>query len=116
MAGRAASPSSAGPNESTLRLIAMPHAVYVAPFLLCPWPGCGFRIEIIDFQLVNLGDPALYAQLLRGWWQGGGLVGRCPGCQQYVLFDMNGKRSVADPAAAGLTVLPDDWHQTAYIA
>ncbi len=94
---------------------AMPHIVYHAPYLLCPWPGCGFQIGGIDFQLENLNDPGRYSQYLAAWWQGPGLVGRCPGCQQYVLFGMNGKQAVPDPAAAGLTVLPDDWYQKAYI-
>jgi len=54
-------------------------------------------------------------QLLAAWWQGPGLAGRCPGCGRYVLFGMTGKQSVQDPAASGLTVLPDDWYQHAYV-
>jgi hypothetical protein len=92
---------------------AIPHVVYHDPFLLCPWPGCGYRIAGIDFQLENLNDPAYYTQLLTAWWQGAGLVGRCPGCGQYVLFSMTDKQAVADPVATGLTVLPDDWQQNA---
>jgi hypothetical protein len=94
---------------------AMPHGVYQEPFLLCPWPGCGFRISAIDFQIEKTGDPALYKNVMSGWWQGPGVVGRCPGCGKHVLFSMNDKKTVNDPAGAGLTVLPDDWHQTAYI-
>jgi hypothetical protein len=40
-------PSSGG--KETLWLTAMPHVVYVEPFLVCPWAGCDFRIEMIDF-------------------------------------------------------------------
>ena len=94
---------------------AMPHIVYRGAHLLCPWSGCGYRIAGIDFQLEHLNDPALYSRLLAAWWQGQGLAGRCPGCRQYVLFGMSDKQAVADPAAAGLTVLLDDWHQHAYL-
>jgi hypothetical protein len=94
---------------------ALPHGVYQEPYLLCPWAGCGFRISAIDFQIENTGDPALYKNVLAGWWQGPGVVGRCPGCGKHVLFSMTEKKTVSDPCAAGLTVLPDNWHQTAYI-
>ena len=63
----------------------------------------------------NLNDPAGYTQFLTAWWQGAGLVGRCPGCGHYVLFSMTDKQAIPDPVAAGLTVLPDDWHQNAYV-
>ncbi len=93
---------------------AMPHIVYHSPWDICPWPGCGFKIGGIDFQL-ETGDSANYTNQLAAWWQGAGLVGRCPGCNQYVLFTFNDKRCVADPKDGGLVVLPDDWHQRAYI-
>ena len=93
---------------------AMPHIVYHPPWDVCPWPGCGFKIAGIDFQL-ETGDAASYSSQLAAWWQGAGLVGRCPGCDQYVLFGFNDKRSVADPKVAGLVVLPDDWYQKAYV-
>jgi hypothetical protein len=45
-----------------------------------------------------------------------GIVGRCPGCGQYVLFTQTDKQQVGDdPLASGLAVLPDDWYQNAYI-
>jgi hypothetical protein len=94
---------------------AMPHIIYHGPWVLCPWPGCGFRLTGIDFQ-VEMGDPAMHAAYLTAWWQGPGLVGRCPGCQNYVLFGMSDKKCVADPQAPGLTVLPDDWFQRAYVS
>jgi hypothetical protein len=94
---------------------AMPHVVYHGPWVLCPWPGCGFRLAGIDFQLES-GDTASYTAGLAAWWQGPGLVGRCPGCQKYVLFSMSGKQCVEDPAAAGLVVLPDDWFERAYVS
>ena len=93
----------------------MPHGVYQDPFLLCPWTGCGFRIAAVDFQLEKYADPALYAGAVTAWWQGPGIAGRCPGCGKHVLFSMTKKQPVNDPVAAALTVLPDDWHQKAYI-
>jgi hypothetical protein len=93
---------------------AMPHIIYHSPWDLCPWPGCGFKIAGIDFQLENA-DAASYSKQLAAWWQGAGLVGRCPGCRQYVLFGFNDKRCVSDPQTAGLVVLPDGWFQKAYI-
>ncbi len=93
---------------------AMPHIIYHPPWDLCPWPGCGFKIAAIDFQL-ETGDAANYASQLAAWWLGAGLVGRCPGCNHHVLFGFNDKRCVTDPKAGGLVVLPDDWYQRAYV-
>ena len=94
---------------------AIPHGVYQDPYIVCPWPGCGYRIVAVDFQVEKMNDPNLYAQVIPAWWQGPGIVARCPGCGQYVLFKMTEKEAVPDPGMAGLTVLPDDWHQHAYI-
>jgi hypothetical protein len=95
----------------------MPHVVYLAASLFCPWPGCGYRIELIDFQLEKMNDPALYARVMAAWGTHPdfGLVARCPGCQRHVLFGVTGKQPIADPASTSFPVLPDDWHQTAYL-
>jgi hypothetical protein len=94
----------------------MPHAVYRGDFILCPWPGCGLRMELIDFQL-ELGDPVFYALVVGNWGTQNdyGLVGRCPGCGQFVRYGLVGKTVVDDPAKTGLPILPDDWHRNAYI-
>lgn len=83
----------------------MPHVVYYAPFLLCPWPACGFRIEMIDFQLEKMATPDLYARVVAAWGRqpGYGVVGRCPGCGQYVWF---GKRTASKPC---WTLQPPTW-------
>jgi hypothetical protein len=94
---------------------AMPHGIYQDPFIVCPWPGCGFRIAAVDFQVEQNRDPHLYSRVISAWWQGPGIVGRCPGCRSFVLFSMDRKEQVVDPADGSLTVLPDDWHQQAYI-
>lgn len=91
---------------------AMPHVVYHAPHDMCPWPGCGCRIAGIDFQLDKMTDLPLRQKLHASWWQGPGLVGRCPGCRNYVLFGLSDKQMIPDVATA--VVMPDDWFQSAY--
>jgi len=95
----------------------MPHVSFVAAFLLCPWPGCGFKIGLIDFRLEDRQDPPYYKRILAAWYLQPefGLVARCPGCRQYVWFGKDGKRTVSDPPSADLEVLPDDWHTIATI-
>ena len=92
---------------------AMPHGVYQDPFIICPWADCDFRIAAVDFQLEKIGDRELHDRLLKAWWQGDGMVGKCPSCLQHVCFSMNEKRTVDD--ADDDEQLPDDWHQIAYI-
>jgi hypothetical protein len=94
---------------------AMPHGVYEDPYIVCPWGGCGYRIAAVDFHIEKMGDPELYGKVISAWWQGPGIVGRCPGCGRYVLFSMSTKQPVDDPSVFGFTVLPADWHQYAYI-
>jgi hypothetical protein len=96
----------------------MPHVVYLAGAILCPWLGCGYRIELVDFQLELAGDTAFYAKVLAEWGQRSdfGLVGRCPGCGHFVLFGLKEKKPIDDPSSSGLPVLPDNWHLSAYIA
>jgi hypothetical protein len=93
----------------------MPHIIYQGAYRYCPWPGCNCEIAGIDFQLEKLNDPAVYARLLAAWWQGPGLVGRCPKCGQHVLFGIQDKKAVRDPATLPDALLPDDWFQNAYI-
>ena len=96
----------------------MPHVVYFDLLLLCPWPGCECRIEMIDFRLEATGDAAFYSRVMGDWGRrpGYGLIARCPGCQQYVLFGIDDKLAAHDPAATNLPLLPDDWYLNAYIA
>jgi len=95
----------------------MPHVVYLAASLFCPWAGCGYRIELIDFRIELMSDPTLYAQVMAAWGvrPDFGLIARCPGCQRFVLYGTAGKQPIDDPASSGFPVLPDDWHQTAYV-
>lgn len=89
--------------------------VYKAPNLPCPWPACDARIAGINFQLKKIADPELGERLLTAWWQGPGLIGRCPRCKRYVLYALDGKRAVPDPHSMASAVLPDDWHTTAHL-
>jgi hypothetical protein len=91
------------------------HVVYHEEHFDCPWAGCDFRIAGINFRLELQGDSAARAQWLAAWWNGPGLVARCPGCGRHVLFGLDGKRAVSDPAPWGTAVLPDDWHHKAHV-
>jgi hypothetical protein len=91
------------------------HVVYQGLNQRCPWPDCDLRIAGIGFQLEKMGDSALLNELLAAWWQGPGLVGRCPSCRRDVLFSLGNKQAVTDPVRLGYTVLPKDWHQKAYV-
>ncbi len=102
-------------NQLGFERQAIPHGVYQDPFIVCPWLGCGYRISAIDFQIERAADAALYSRLIQAWWQGPGIVGRCPGCGNHVLFSMTQKQAVTDSNATGMTLLPHDWHQHAYI-
>src|SRR6266849_101871 len=81
--------------------------VYQDPYIACPWPGCGLRINAIQFHLEKWPDRE--KSLLESWWQGPGLAGRCPRCERYVLFGLTSKAAVSEPAALGSALLPDDW-------
>lgn len=104
-------PNVSPEQRSELKLV--PQVVYHDAHVVCPWPGCRFRIAGIRFNVEAMGDPSFNARATAAWWQGPGLVGRCPRCGQHVLYAMSDKQRVADPA--GLTVLPDDWHQHAFL-
>ena len=82
----------------------------------CPWPGCETRIGGVRFNLEGQGDPDLRERWLTAWWQGPGLVGRCPGCGQYVLYGYEVKQAVADPGAYASALLPEDWADKAHLA
>lgn len=96
----------------------MPHAVYFDPFLLCPWDGCDFRIEMIDFRIEKRNDPVVYARIVGSWQldESYGVMARCPGCSRFVWFGKKLKATAAEPLPAAAEVLPDDWHTIAFIA
>jgi hypothetical protein len=95
----------------------MPHVSYLLAFTGCPWPGCGFRIQFVDFKVELLGDQSLYKKVMFSWgWQPEfGVIARCPGCRNHVWFGVREKRCVTDPTGSEFPVLPDDWHVTADI-
>ena len=72
---------------------------------------------MVDFQLELAGDQAFYARVMADWGQRAdfGLVGRCPGCKQLVLFGLNEKKKIDYADSLGFPILPDDWHVHAYI-
>jgi len=81
----------------------------------CPWPGCAARIAGINFQLKKMEDTELCERLLAAWWQGPGLVGRCPDCKRHVLYGLGGKTAVSDPQSFPSALLPEDWHAKAHL-
>jgi hypothetical protein len=93
-----------------------PMVVYHPPDQPCPWPGCGYRISGIAFQLERMVSPEQMDSYLASWWLGPGLVGRCPHCRQLVLFDVLHKEAVSEDANLHVPRLPDDWHERAHVS
>lgn len=90
--------------------------VYLPPHQECPWAGCGTRIAGVRFDLDRMGNETQQEQWMASWWQGPGLVGRCPGCGHYVLFGYEVKQAVSDLSAYQHAVLPDDWNEKAALS
>jgi hypothetical protein len=91
------------------------HVVYHEKDQPCPWSECTLRIAGIDFQIHKVADSQLCERLMAAWWKGPGLLGRCPGCAKYVLFKLTRKETVFDIGPLASALLPDDWHQRAYL-
>ena len=89
--------------------------VYSGSAASCPWPGCDLRIAGIRFELETMGNSEQASRWLAAWWNGPGLVGRCPACTRHVLFEVTGKKAVTDLARLDFALLPEDWHLNAYI-
>jgi hypothetical protein len=89
-------------------------AVYAPDKAQCPWPACEMVIAGIRFDLEKMGNSSRVAGWLDSWWNGPGLVGRCPRCAHYVLFEVTGKQKVSDPRELGGAVLPEDWSRWAH--
>jgi hypothetical protein len=102
-------------REGGLRRMATPHVHYHDP--LCPHPGCGHKMEWIDFQLELYGDPeGLYKTLVRAWWDGTGFAGRCPNCGGWIHFTSLRMQPLTEEQASQLPRLPEDWHTVAQFA
>jgi hypothetical protein len=99
-------------REGGLRQMALPHVHYHDP--ACPHPGCGHKMEWIDFQPEHYGDPDnVYKPLVRAWWEGTGFAGRCPNCNGWIRFTTLRMDPLSDDEASRLPRLPDDWHKVA---
>ena len=99
-------------REGGLRQMASPHIHYHDP--ACPQPGCGHKMEWIDFQLELYGDPDnVYKPLVRAWWEGTGFAGRCPNCNGWIRFTTLRMEPLSDDDVSRLPRLPDDWHKVA---
>jgi len=98
-----------------LRAMASPHVHYHDP--LCPHPGCGHRMEWIDFRLEKPGDKArIDDPLVRSFWSGAGFAGRCPSCGGWVRFTTLAMEAIGDAEAGRVPRLPDDWQAVAQFA
>src|SRR4051794_8234305 len=86
----------------------------VHPDAVCPLPGCGQRLQAIDFRLEDHGR-AVHDPLVRAWWNDTGFVGRCPRCGGWIHFTIRGKRAVTADEAARHLQLPDHWYSVATI-
>lgn len=83
----------------------------------CPHPGCGNRLEWIDFKLELHGDPeGIYKPLVRAWWTGTGFVGRCPRCDGWIRFTTLRMDAVNESEASQSPRLPENWSTLAQIA
>src|SRR5512135_2449043 len=102
-------------REGGLRAMATPHVHYDDP--ACPHPGCGHRMEWIDFKLELHGDvESVSKPLVRSWWEGTGFVGRCPACQGRVRFTTLGMSRCGDEDAGQFPHLPENWASVAQFA
>ena len=107
-------------REGGLRQMASPHVHYHSP--LCPHPGCGHKMEWLDFQLELHGNrDGIYESVraptvrerVRAWWEGTGFVGRCPNCHQWIRFTTLGMEALAADQALAYPQLPENWHTVA---
>ncbi len=99
-------------REGGLRQMASPHVHYHSP--LCPHPGCGHKMEWIDFQLELHGNrDGIYVPLVRAWWEGTGFVGRCPNCHQWIRFTTLGMEALEADQALACPQLPENWDTVA---
>jgi hypothetical protein len=102
-------------REGGLRAMATFHVHDDDP--ACPHPGCGHRMEWIDFKLELHGDvESVSKPLIRSWWEGTGFVGRCPACQGWVRFTTLGMSRCGDEDAGQFPHLPENWASVAQLA
>ncbi len=102
-------------REGGLRTMDSPHVHYDDP--ACPHPGCGHRMEWIDFKLELHGDPeGIYRPLARAWWDGTGFLGRCPACGAWVRFRTIGMTPGQPEDIGGVPELPVNWAELAPFA
>jgi hypothetical protein len=102
-------------REGGLRVMASPHVHYDDP--ACPHPGCVQKMEWIDFKLELHNDPeGVYKPLVRSWWEGPGLAGRCPSCGGWVRFATLGMTALDDDEARTVPQLPTNWADIAQFA
>ena len=79
----------------------------------CPWPDCEFCIKGGRIPLERMGNEETYQRLIKAFWLGPGLVGRCPGCGRFVRYDVERKEAIPEPIPVDAVIMPDNWFQLA---
>ncbi len=99
-------------REGGLRAMASPRVHY--DDAECPHEDCAHKMEWIDFKLELHGDPErIYKPLVKAWWEGNGIVGRCPSCQGLIQFTTLGMKAIEETAAQHSARLPGNWSEIA---
>jgi hypothetical protein len=87
-----------------------PVTMYHGDQAFCPWPNCGLVIRVFAFNGWDRAWPEpTRERLLRAFWLGSGVIARCPHCARHVLFSLEEKQTVSDPAHDSPALLPEDW-------
>lgn len=93
-----------------------PITIYPDPHVACPWPGCGLEIRALAFNgWEQAWDEATRERLLAAFWLGSGLLAKCPQCGRYVLFGLQQKCTVTEPADDLGALLPEDWLSVGHV-
>jgi hypothetical protein len=68
----------------------------------------------IDFRLEDYGR-VVHDPLVAAWWDDTGFAGRCPQCNRWIHFTVQGKRAISEEQASALPQLPEDWYSRATV-
>jgi len=99
-------------REGGLAQRASPHVHYHDS--TCPHPGCGHKMEWIDFQFELFGDAdGIYKPLVKSWWEGTGFAGRCPQCDGWIRFTTLQMEAINEDEAMSMARMPEEWHTVA---
>ena len=101
-------------REEGLAAMTSPHVHYDQPD--CPHPGCGHRMQWIDFKLELYGDRAGIDDPLVKAFFTNGFAGRCPRCEGLIRFTTRSMEQLDELDAGRYPRLPGHWHTVAQFA